>query len=1418
MFFIQFGKLIMKLFRLFLFFIFFFSIFSALIAQVVPGEIIIKLNGSIPVVEKNGKFQLTNRELAALPKSVKLASSIFKPVDLKRRSLKKNIRLFKSRYFILRVGKTTNLDSLIRVLRDLPQIEFASVNHIFHVDWVPDDPDLDKQWGIKKIQAEKAWNITRGDRSVLLAVIDTGVDYNHPDLKQSVWINPGEDLNHNGRVDSSDFNGVDDDGNGFVDDIRGWDFVDAPNYPDGGDYRNRDNNPADGNGHGTAVAGIIAAEADNSIGVAGVAPDCRIMNLRAGTSQGLLEEDDVAAAVMYAVENGARVINMSFGDTAITPFLRDVIQFAYQNNVLCVASAGNTGTSQVLYPSGLQKTISVGASNQYDGRASFSTYGTTLDLVAPGNKIFTTLRNNSYGEVSGTSASAPFVTGSAGLVLSLHPDFSVEMLKQVLISTSDDLDEAGWDTTSGAGRLNVFRALQVSDAPVAEILSPKMDQGFSEGSISIVGTASSPMFKQAQISVGVGNNPVDWFPIKTISTYQKIDEPLAEWQVPQKADTSFTIRLRVINNDGSEADDFVRIFVDHSPPVVTDSLLLQPMISGNARVLLAEFETDDVCESALFYKNAQGSGSFLKKSLPFTGENHSFLIDPDSFPERGEFYLMLRNRAGLVQRFPSGTATFQYDLSGAFYPQLSEQVLPMDVPSGYLLPRVTDFNRNGLPEIVMNQYQGNQSFGGLEIYEWNGENFVNTYKTDYVAIPRDVGDVNGDGRPELLAGAGGTTFLFTTSDKGWPSKLVWWDSSDVWASRLVDLDSDGKKDILARKGNVFTIFHNEGNFKFVPTDSFPNPTAGTNGTGVPHAEIGDFTGNGRTDLLFGDYDGDVYMYEVSRKNSPRLVWTDSLPLIDTIDFLTSGDFNGDGSTDFAIACHSKPNIDLEHMFDTRRWLVRIYTHVAGDSFAVSWQKEFYGFRLPKNFPSGMASGDVTGDGRTDLLLGFYPNFYVIHFNPDTRAYEVVWHTEPARTNSVVVSDFDRDDQKEFVFDSGDGLRRVQFASGNHGKYKFFENFSAVALDTQRVFLDWRALSSKISFRLFRQEVNASDSTQIGETEADTFLDSTASKGHSYEYWIVAQKNQQIQRSTRILVCPHDPIRLDSAMVLQPNQFRLFFSNGVFPLSVRRQYFTIEQPSLAAPNRTRHPVSFVVGHGGREILLTDSLETTPAGHVQITVSALTDSEGTPIDVYFRSASVTVFKKISPPYLTRADFTPPNRIHLWFNVPVDSVSASLSANYRIDPSISVLKAVWERSASDQVFLKLGNDRPIGALGQIYQLTVLGVKNQQGIAIEKGRGNHKTFQFYRKNLSDVFAYPNPVRLGIDSRVTFANLTKTATIWIFNLQGLRVASLEETDGDGGVRWDLKTGDGRFISAGIYIFRITNGSEIKMGKFAVVK
>ena len=337
----------------------------------------------------------------------------------------------------------------------------------------PLDQYFSQQWGMVKAQGPAAWDLAWGDPSVVVAVVDTGVNYLQQDLRDRAWYNPGESAINptTGLRDCSQpisYNGVDDDDNGLVDDCRGWNFVSPPG-----------NNPMDGNGHGTAVAGIVAATTNNwdpiiqgYAGVAGMARHARIMALRVLDSAGAGYAFDIAAAMDYAIASGAKVINLSLTLPVVNPNPYDVetlgraVTAAQAAGVTVVAATGNQGYNGVAYPAKFSGVLAVGASTQADARASFSNYGSRLDLVAPGVGIVSTLwqpGNQSYGlyngSGNGTSFASPHVAGVAALVRGLRPDLSQAAVYDLISRTADDVGDPGWDTQTGWGRLNAYRAV-----------------------------------------------------------------------------------------------------------------------------------------------------------------------------------------------------------------------------------------------------------------------------------------------------------------------------------------------------------------------------------------------------------------------------------------------------------------------------------------------------------------------------------------------------------------------------------------------------------------------------------------------------------------------------------------------------------------------------------------------------------------------------------------------------------------------------------------------------------------------------------------------------------------------------------------------------------------------------------------------
>ncbi len=306
------------------------------------------------------------------------------------------------------------------------------------------------QWGLTAIRAPTAWRVTSGSAEVVVAVIDSGIDHRIPELEAMMWRNPGEIPG----------NGVDDDRNGYVDDVFGWDF--------------RDDDPSSLTGtpiywHGTFVAGLIAATHNPILNTGGVAPGTRIMDLRFLDSRGLFYTNDwgkLIRAINYAVRNGARIINLSIYSKVIPPeSVRQALHRAMEKGVLVVGIVGNTGT-RVGYFGRWSEVVAVGAVDEEGGVAAFSNRGPEVALVGPGVDIVSQGMGGLPRTASGTSFAAPHVAGVAALLLSISPNLTPAELLEYLQTTAKDLGEPGKDSATGAGLVDAAAAVEAVKAAI----------------------------------------------------------------------------------------------------------------------------------------------------------------------------------------------------------------------------------------------------------------------------------------------------------------------------------------------------------------------------------------------------------------------------------------------------------------------------------------------------------------------------------------------------------------------------------------------------------------------------------------------------------------------------------------------------------------------------------------------------------------------------------------------------------------------------------------------------------------------------------------------------------------------------------------------------------------------------------------
>ena len=338
----------------------------------------------------------------------------------------------------------------MRIVRRLPGAPAVEPDYVRTLSQAPNDPDFSEQYAAAKMHMPQAWDLTTGGADTIVAVIDSGVQYDHADLAGNMYANDGEVLD-----------GIDNDGNGYVDDIIGWDFL-SGSYSDPG----QDNDPADIFGHGTEVAGVAGAVANNAVGIAGVAWQVRIMPLKIGGDPELPFLSTIAAieAIDYAVAQGANVINASYIGYSYSHFEIEALQSAQDANVIVVAAAGNDSADidqTPSYPSAynLANVLSVAATDSADDLTSFSNYGIkTVDLAAPGSNIYTTTVGNGFRSTNGTSFASPQVAGIAALMRTVFPAISVQTLRLMMMEGTDAISSLAGKAVTG-GRANAFSAL-----------------------------------------------------------------------------------------------------------------------------------------------------------------------------------------------------------------------------------------------------------------------------------------------------------------------------------------------------------------------------------------------------------------------------------------------------------------------------------------------------------------------------------------------------------------------------------------------------------------------------------------------------------------------------------------------------------------------------------------------------------------------------------------------------------------------------------------------------------------------------------------------------------------------------------------------------------------------------------------------
>lgn len=1379
------------------------------------------------------------------------------------------------RYFLLSVP-AERADAILTTLRQDQSVEVAMENHRYRLHGSPSDPRLLEQWALRRIEAEGAWRLTLGSDSVIIGFIDTGIDFAHPDLAPSLYVNAAEDLNGNGRLDPwpvgenrdgivGDLDNRDQDGNGYADDVIGYDFVDQT-VANTGDWSIRDGVPDDEQGHGTTIAGVMSAVHDNGIGLAGIAPASPLMTLRAFDATGNAEDDDVAAAVVYAADNGVRVLNLSFGDVFYSPLMHDALRYARARGVVIVASAGNEGSGEPHYPSSYPEVISVAMTDSNDLRNELSNFGSQISIAAPGVEVLATARDTSYRLAGGTSIAAPYVSGVSALVLARQPSWSPEEIRGVLELSADDLRPSGWDPFHGAGRLNARRAVEMEGPVALAIDAPAGESGLrSDTLVRIIGSAHSPFLESWQLFVGLGEIPDTgaWRPLTEPMHQGMVHATLGEFSTAGLPDTVLTIRLVLRQTNGRSAERRARLLLDRSAPAVR-SIDVRNVWRFDERAVAVTATTDDRTSLTAMLRPSGSTSPYRMIALEpeRTGlvRTHHLVLGPADMP-RGvehELYFVLENAGGDTSMIGSPIGPMLVTRADEAFPQRGFLQKAYELPFGFMLNEIDSLSSPSSRRVALNCFDGS-SFGKLMVYEHDGNQFVARDSVADQWLPKDFGDTDGDGLRELLAQSGASTRIYEQGAPGdrLTSTLLFDDiqASDTTLRRtlgaeLVDLDRDGRDELIGRTDprvlivvdgdtlppHYFIARNESGAFRVVAR--LVNPTrpgfgSAVNQYGAPNAAVADFNGDGALDILIGDDDADFILYARDGAGVWRAVWSEENDGKGATELITRSDVDGDGRVEAVMGYRSELNLtNAIGDYDSPFWYLRI-RRFEGSGFAPTtmWEDRIAYVRATDPFRAGASVGDLDGRPGEELAVSIFPGMYVWRWSAQRSTMEPLWWRFGSINNQPIIGDFDRDGLSELGVGNGGRITFHQYDRASHGPDAPGGLVAWSTSDTT-VHVEWAPVEGADAYRLYRGRV-------VSDTGAITFSFVTATSATSFED---AGRDLPEGGFGDGDVMAYAVTAVDSALVPAEGDFArpvvVLLHHSARPLRAVAHTDSAITMEVSAPVREelQRPGAYeVVSVADRRMVSISSVSFAGERRVVLHLSDPIDGDSLRIrltglfrDLYLSPGDTSVSVGVRLPVSERPDErfiatrATPSRssdgelIAIDYNAPVDRETADDPHRYLLLPSLApqregdvdepwaIVSAAVDPQDPARVILTIDRSYPIGALGRNYTVTITGVRSTDGREIGDGAGSIVGFTLEAGDLSGLRVYPHPFSISSDRLVTFAGLPRDARVEIVTQSGRRVRSLRESEHNGGVTWDGRDEEGSTVATGIYLYRVT--------------
>lgn len=1272
----------------------------------------------------------------------------------------------------------TDYSKIKQLLGDVPFESYKIPT--YKIDGLTIDSLRNEQWNLKQIEWDENQISQANPLSVLVAIIDTGIDWMHEDLKNQLWKNADE---LNGKIfpDSTIYDSIDDDRNGLFDDLIGYNFLD----------NKKTNQPFDDQGHGTSVAGILAAQSNNEIGISGVAPNVKIMMLKAFDQTGNGTEIEIAKALLYAWYRKVDVVNMSFGINSVRSLLlEDILAAMEKDGILLVGSSGNDFGFDRHYPSAFQSVISVGASTVYNDYATFSSYGNSVDLLAPGVEVPTTVPGNEFALVSGTSAAAPHVSASVAILKGIDKNLTTGKARALLQETATKIRGKSFTSRTVSGILNLKNLIQKSKNNFSVgIVSPAIDSWWASESLYVSINTLSPNFKSWSLSYQKGLGGTDqWkeFASDTKSRAGEVSGYLLWSEIKgsfTSKDSVLSLRLSVENMNGTKIEDRRTIFRQRNPLTI-DFIRIEQGSFAESNNIWVESKTNHPVKVTIELSNngqtwSESSQSwrylnFLKINVPSSGEYLATVILED----------LTGNKIVRTKIF-----SIKNELNYAQYDSLNLTT----IPNGALFSGSVDFNADGFDDLIVSKESPGNNYG--KVYFYSGSNLTTPSDSiSSIQVPVDV--IKFNNKWYFLTVALGVTFLFESRDSiSFPTKQVWNSPTNAVRYGTKLFIQNQSLHLIYRDNYDFYVGQFSGSFdniSVVKKLAYPLDYL----DGVAKSKLVRYNNINDQQVYISDIYGNILVYSLKQPGDSTLVFGDALPLYNSNEYIEAGDLDGDGLDELLVLSTDLKTINYKYNeTNPNRWNLRVYSHKSGKD-SIIYEKWFTDFTDPRYSKNQIVLKDAGGEKY--LLLGLTPHEYVMKWDDADKTF----HTEAVLKN----------------VSSWGALASVKTTSGN---------FDWI-LNGGKYLSAWNRLpknQNEIEILSFTQISDSTGYFKINKPEENAYLYVKSSLTNNY-----------------ILVSSHhstDSISLN----LKPNNYQTEYllTNSDYPHpridgknKKEIQTFGKGKYSASYENgviliKSDNPILFDnnVQSLFRHKNLTPSTIVADESKKIIAVSFGTDAYGwfnipKLLDINRRemikqtdSVFIPILQnEIGKFYITHFEVKSEYQVTIYFNRNINQSSLS-NLTIGVDPEYPLNYSFTSQLNSLTI---TNSNRPWGSVAKAITLEVGGIKDVQGNDINSP-GNQIRIEMLGTSISQIVTYPSPYVIGNGKLLAFGNMIDKATIKIFdfNMRLMRVIKKESLSSI--LLFDGKSENGEYLSTGVYFYiaEDENGNR-KTDKILIVR